>query len=813
MFPRRFPAGHAALLGALCAVIGCSRDSTTSTEPAPFPTGAGVFADGFDTGVEWQAFGGSKLDAMSIDLTTHYRGTASLKVVVPAAGNLTGTYAGGAFVANVARNLTTYNALTFWAKASSSIKMDVGGIGNDNTGTSKFTAQWSQIPLTTTWTKYTIPIPDAAKLTTERGLFYFAEGPEGGNGSTIWFDDIQFETLSTISNPRPAIATASISDEVGATIKPAGTVVTMSVGGTDQVIEAFPSYFTFSSSNAAVAAPQADGTIKLLSAGSAAITAKLGATNAAGTLSIKSALAPTGAAPAPTRPAADVISLFGAAYPPVTVDTWSAAWDVADVADVSVGGKTVKKYTNLSYAGVEFISKPINASSMTLLHLDLWTQSDSVFRVKLVDFGANGVFGGGDDSEHEVSITKTSTPGLVTGAWNSLDIPLAAFAGLKSTGKLAQMILTGSSGTIYLDNVYFYKAPVPTAPTTAAPTPTRAASSVISLFSSAYTNVRVDTWRTDWSAADFAEYTVAGRAIKKYSNLVFAGIETTSQQINASSMTGIHLDLWTPSATTAPKAFKIKLVDFGANGAFGGGDDVEHELSITAASTTPLATGSWVSLDLPFTLFTGLTTRAHLAQYIISGDIPTVFLDNVYFYGGSGGGTTPTAPTTSAPTPTWAAGNVISLFSNAYTNVPVDTWSAGWDQADVADVKIGTDDVKKYSNLVFAGIEFTSQQINASTMTHFHMDIWTPNTVSGTTAYKVKLVDFGANGAYGGGDDVEHEISVTASSSTPLKSGSWVSLEIPLSQFTGLITKGHLAQMIISGDLSTVFVDNVLLHK
>jgi hypothetical protein len=42
--------------------------------------------------------------------------------------------------------------------------------------------------------------------------------------------------------------------------------------------------------------------------------------------------------------------------------------------------------------------------------------------------------------------------------------------------------------------------------------------------------------------------------------------------------------------------FQSKLVDFGANGAFGGGDDKEHE-TITAP-----AKGSWVSLDIPWVI-------------------------------------------------------------------------------------------------------------------------------------------------------------------------------------------------------------------
>ncbi len=254
--------------------------------------------------------------------------------------------------------------------------------------------------------------------------------------------------------------------------------------------------------------------------------------------------------------------------------------------------------------------------------------------------------------------------------------------------------------------------------------------------------------------------------------------------------------------------FKVKLVDFGADGAFGGGDDVEHELTFDENSMPPLATGSWVGIDVPLSDFTNLTTRAHLAQLIISGDPNTVFVDNVYFYFEA-----PTAPTVPAPTPTVPAADVISLFSNAYTDVPVDTWSAVWDQADVADVQVVGDDVKLYTNLVFAGIEFTSQTIDATAMTHFHMDIWTPDPTAAPAVFRIKLVDFGADGAFGGGDDVEHELTLDDNSTPPLATGSWVSIDVPLSDFTSLTTRAHLAQLIISGDPNTVYVDNVYFHR
>ncbi|MDN3644575.1 hypothetical protein QWY87_17805, partial [Lutimonas halocynthiae] len=206
-------------------------------------------------------------------------------------------------------------------------------------------------------------------------------------------------------------------------------------------------------------------------------------------------------------------------------------------------------------------------------------------------------------------------------------------------------------------------------PTTAAPTPGQDQANVTSLFSDAYTDVTVDTWRTDWSSATLEDVTIDGSAMKKYSALDFVGIETVSSTVDASNMTHFRTDVWSADFTT----FKVKLVDFGADGMFGGGDDSEHEITIDNPSQE-----EWVSLDIPMSEFTGLTARGHIAQYIFVGALAgsnTVFVDNVYFYNdGTGGGTPATEPTTAAPTPGQDQANVTSLFSDAYTDVTVDTW-------------------------------------------------------------------------------------------------------------------------------------------
>ncbi len=211
----------------------------------------------------------------------------------------------------------------------------------------------------------------------------------------------------------------------------------------------------------------------------------------------------------------------------------------------------------------------------------------------------------------------------------------------------------------------------------------------------------------------------------------------------------------------APSQFRLKLVDYGADSVYSGGetgedpglvelvaqwgrdivsikkiDDVEHEVVI---SPPVLVTGEWVGVDVPLSQFTQLTTREHLAQILISGDIETVYVDNVYLYradSDSSGAVMSTgqedvegleAPTAPAPAPTLPPEDVISFFSATYADVNVDYWSTDWDMADVEDARVAGHDVKRYSDVQFAGIDFGEQPIDASAMTHIHMDIWTPD--------------------------------------------------------------------------------------
>jgi hypothetical protein len=791
--------------------FSCSRD-LDELEPAEFPVIGEVFIDGFSAGLNYAAFGGSKVTAFQVDNDVSYTGASSMRFEVPDFEDPAGAYAGGAFFTSSGRNLTGFDALTFWAKASKSATIDLVGFGND-LGASEHVVTLQGVSVNTNWKKYYIPIPDPSKLTQERGMFFYSEGPENEQGYTFWIDEVKFEKLGTLAHPKGSILDGQdqvSSAETGDRITIGGLTMTHNLPtGIDQTTNIAPAYFNFSSSDQSVATVGNNGQVTVLDAGETVITATIAGEDAAGSLTLSStgeALLPPEPAPTPTRSQDSVISMFSNVYNDVLVDTWNPFWEfsTAEVADVKIGDDDVKRYKNLNFVGILTEAEKIDATEMTHFHIDIWTPDPTAppasFKILIVDFGADGNFGGGDDSSHELSFTS---PTLATESWVSLDIPLSDFVGLTSRSKIAQLVLSGEIPNVFVDNVYYYNSGETTGSGPgAAPTPTENAADVISLYSNAYDDVTVDTWSAEWDQAEVADVQLEGDDAKLYTGLNFAGIEFTSQTVDASSMDRFHMDIWTPDPTAAPAAFRIKIVDFGADGTFDGGDDTEHELTISAP---PLASNSWVEIDLPLSDFTGLTTTGHLAQIIISGDPNTVYVDNVYFYRGDGGGGD--EPTIAAPMPTQAEGDVISLFSDAYTDEPVDTWRTEWSDAAFEDVTVAGDAVKKYSALNFVGIETVANTLDISEMTHFHVDVWSPDF----TDFGIKLVDFGADGTFDGGDDVEHQIDYA----NPAQ-GQWISYDIPLSDFVGLTTTEHLAQYIFVGQptgMNTVYIDNMYFYK
>jgi Flp pilus assembly protein TadG len=166
-------------------------------------------------------------------------------------------------------------------------------------------------------------------------------------------------------------------------------------------------------------------------------------------------LAPIASADTPPgRADTDVIAVFSEAYT-YNVDTdFFPFWDQNNegyaAGEFDLDGDLMLQYTNLSYQGIN-LAEAIDASSMETLHIDIWTPDD----ISIDIFPLPNGIAPADE--------KFVTRELVANQWNSFDIPLEEFTsqGL-ALDDLLQFKFTGTpsgEGTVFIDNLYFHKAP------------------------------------------------------------------------------------------------------------------------------------------------------------------------------------------------------------------------------------------------------------------------------------------------------------------------------------------------------------------
>ncbi len=729
-----------------------------------------IFADDYAPGITFTPFGGS-VNTLSIDPSTFHSGTASLKIPV------TSGYTGGALMAAVGQNLSAYNAVTFWAKNdNAAFKLDGVGFGDDVTS-KVYAVERNGVTLSTTWTKYYIPIPVPSILTAEKSLFHFAEG--SGEGSyNIWVDDIQLENVGggVIGTPTATFTTETQSKEVGQTFGANGHQSSYPVNGVSQVMQTAKPYFTWTSSNTSVATFDALGTGSALAVGSTNVTAKLGLVNATGvlTVNVTPQANPTTPAPTPTRLATDVKSLFSNAYTNIAVESWSTGWSSSNhsYSELQIAGNDTKKYELYHFAGVEFIGAPVDATVYGFMHIDiLCPQAGKSLQIRLVDFNA---------PNSEATVTKATTQNV----WVSYDIPITDFASLNNKSKISQILFLvdpGQTGTFFIDNAYFYKATSGGGAglTVAAPTPpVRVPADVVSIFSGAYTDVAGTDFFPNWGQSTVvSDTTVAGNLTKKYATLNYQGIQFASP-VDASAMTKLHIDLWTPNCT----AFDVSLINTSPA-------TVEQKVTLT-----PTLSG-WNSFDINLSQYTNIALN-NIGQFKLEGTpsgSSIVYLDNIYFYKPAGGGGT--GLTVAAPTPpVRLPANVISIFSGAYTDLAATDFNPNWGQSTVvSDTTVAGNLTKKYANFNYQGMQFANP-IDASAMTKLHIDIWSANA----TGVKVFPIVSG---------QPEQQVTLTIAA-------GWNSFDIDLTQYTiplSSIIQIKMESIPFGG--TDIYFDNLYFYK
>ncbi len=459
-----------ASLVALFVFAGCERSLDGLEEPT-LSQDPVVFSEGFNgMGSDFYfPFLGARPDVFSVDENVGFESNSSIRFDVPNSNDPAGNFAGAIFrIDGSGRDLSGYDALTFYARSSQGVNIGEFGFGQDFEE-NEFLVTRTAVTLGTNWEKVVIPIPDPSQLTDERGVFWFSAGTQetGGFGYSFWIDDLQFERLGSFGQVRPTIlgaAQSNLTSFVGSSTTLTGLNYTVNyvpegeAPAQDITVVAAPSYFDFTSSDASVATVSDLGVVSVVGSGSATITATLSGNAAVGSLEVTS-LGELAASPDPAQNAADVKSIFSDAYTDETGSNFNPAFGGSttqtDVLTTSNG--TVLNYTNNNFTGIIFNST-VDATDLSFMHVDVYVQDPGVsVGIQIRDIGDNGVintniFNGNpevDDADYRQTLS-----GLTVGQWTQFEIPLAGNI-TNQKDNLGAIIITGGPNFI-LDNIYFY---------------------------------------------------------------------------------------------------------------------------------------------------------------------------------------------------------------------------------------------------------------------------------------------------------------------------------------------------------------------
>lgn len=464
----------------IALLTSCEREFSDEVKFAKFPSNGDVFLDGFSSGLNYFPFvdAGADPEAFSVVTDDVFAGTSAMRFDVPAFGN---GFVGATFNTTANRDLSSFDALTFYAKASQAAGIDAIGFGISGETSNKYQVTVNDLSISTRWEKYIIPIPDATELVGETGLFWLAEGAsfaEDEGGYILWFDEIKFEKLGTIAQPSPSIFEGQELTEqtfLGSTITVSGLTQTFNLAsGVSQTVLATPSYFDFESSDVDVARVSELGEISIVGEGTATITAFLGGVLAKGSLEITSSTS-LQLAPEPTLAAADVVSIFSDAYTDIDVDFYNGNFENQGTTGgvTSLGNGNVLSFVNFDegfgFVTTQFTNPTVDLTNQNTIHFDVYIQetidaTDNLV-VELVNAGPDATIEVFVDNGGGFTIPADQ---LETGTWVSFDIPLASFSNPTGGGNFSGGIgnrtnmgsITFASGgtlsSIIIDNIYFY---------------------------------------------------------------------------------------------------------------------------------------------------------------------------------------------------------------------------------------------------------------------------------------------------------------------------------------------------------------------
>ena len=553
---------------------------------------------------------------------------------------------------------------------------------------------------------------------------------------------------------------------------------------------------------------------------------------------------PTTNAPTPTVDAGDVISIYSDAYTDISGTNFNPGWGQSTAVNTAYdptgeGTNTVIEYSNFNYQGTEFPTTDMSA--MTKVHFDVWTANEATIQFTPISTG----------QENLVSVTSTG------GTWTSVDLNLASNFANVVLSDIFQLKFVGS-GTVYLDNIYFYSTP----PTTTVTVDVSESPGGVNIqsnqngwaeaaavdngdgtYSYTFENVAAGTiieykWILYTSATGTFEDLVPlvggggvdndlaanlptnETIVTDYTNYCNRSITASTTDViaqtyyfNSFRQPGVN---YPELVVTAPAGDNL-VIDYSSNGwseshgpgAVDNGDGT-HTVLVDPTSTFEyiwVNTTSGVTEDL-------LTCDNNDAN--INTDNST-YANRVHAAGEDhndvfGACPLPEGPTTSAPTPpTRDASDVFSMLSDAYTNETAGVNAfAG---ATIEDFVIGGTDntLKVTAPTAGGGYQYVfgiPNGVDLSAFTHMHIDYYAMGEVAGGEVLQTFLQQFAGDGAF------QHNIVNTAAVTT---TGSWVSIDVEISSMgSGELSRDNIGQiqMVLAGPAyGPVFLDNIYFYR
>ena len=458
-----------------------------------------------------------------------------------------------------------------------------------------------------------------------------------------------------------------------------------------------------------------------------------------------------------TRAASDYISVYSGTYTnEASVNTfpdWGQGGQGSGWTTFDFNGDSMLQYINLSYQGITFDA--VDVSQMEYLHLDVWTAEVDRIETSLISVGSG---------ERPVWTV------LESDEWTSIDIPISAFTdqGL-SVNDIHQLKFVGdgwAAGTVFIDNIYFYRAP--TGVVTDDIEDYEGAAPTIGDFGNASVSIiaNPDASGINTSANVAALTKATGAEVWAGSTIT---LDTPLDLVNFSK---INVKTWSPKVGAI---VKVKIENADAS--------ITHEVDIATS-----AANTWEQLSYDFS---GAPTADYVKLVVFfdfgnGGDGSVYYYDDFQLVDDSGGSLDSPIQSFDGEAPT------LTPFGNAAITIIANPDASGANTtANVAQF------TKPSGAETWAGVTLDTDVLDLTNYANISLQSWSPSVGA---VVKVKLENADAS--------ITHEIDVNTS-----VANAWETL---VYDFSGAPTADYVKVIVFydfgnSGDGSVYYYDEIKL--